>query len=78
MKKKFKQVNIYKKCFPGVNSNHLNNYILPTLCEDKPDSVIVHAGVNNIMNGTNHDDLVTQIENVCITCKKYGVKETVL
>ena len=57
-KKKLRHNEIYKNCFPGVNANHLNHYIIPTLSEDKPDTVIIHVGVNDIMNGTDRDDFI--------------------
>ena len=57
-KKKLKHNETYKKCFPGVNANHLNHHIIPTLSEDKPDTVIIHVGVNDIMNRTDRDDFI--------------------
>ena len=50
-KKKLRHNKIYKKRFPSVNANHLNHHIIRTLSEDKPGTVIVHVGVNDIMNG---------------------------
>ena len=73
MKKTVKHKEIYKKCFPGVNANHLNHYVLPKLSEDQPDAVIIHVGINDIINGTDHNDLVSQINNIALTCKNYGI-----
>ena len=52
-----RQNKIYKKCFPGVNADHLNHHIIPTLSEDKPDTGIIYVGVNE----TDRDDLILQI-----------------
>ena len=68
---------IYKKCFPGVNANHLNHPIIPKLSEDKLNTVIIHVGVNDIMNGTVRDDLILQTGRTGFTCKKYGVKNII-
>ena len=74
IKKKFRHNEIYKKCFSGVNANHLKHHIIQTLSEDKPDTVIIHVGVNDIMNGTDRDDLILQIGRIGLTCKNYGIK----
>ena len=66
---------IHKKCFPGVNANHLNHYIIPTMSEDKPDTVIIHVSVNDMMNGRDRDDLILRIGRIGFTCKNYRVKE---
>ena len=58
IKKKLRHNEIYKKSFLGVNANHLNHNIILTLSEDKLDTVIIHVGVNNMMNGTDRDDLI--------------------
>ena len=34
----------YRKSFPGVSSKDLTHHCLPTLQEDKPDSVIINVG----------------------------------
>ena len=69
---------IYKKCFPGVNVNHLNHHIIPTLSEDKPDTKIIHVGVSNMMNGTDRDYLILQTGRIRFTCKNYGVKNVII
>ena len=68
---------IYKKCFPGVNANHLKHHIIPTLNEDKPYTLIIHVGVNDIMNGTDRDNLVVQSGRIGFTCKNYGIKNII-
>ena len=78
IKKKLRHSEIYKKCFPGVNTNHLKLHIIPTLSEDKPDTVIIHVGVDDMMNGTDRDGLILQIGRIGFTCKNYGVKNVII
>ena len=48
IKRKFERNTIvYRRTFPGVSSVHMNHHIMPTLLEDNPDIVIVHAGIND-------------------------------
>ena len=74
IKKKLGHNEIYKKAFPGVNANRLNHQIIPALSEDKPVILVIHVGVNDIMNRTDSDDLILQIGRIGVTCKNYGVK----
>ena len=69
---------VYRKTFPGVNSLHLNHHILPTLREDKPDIVLVHVGINDLLNRCHHDDIVRNIQGISNTCKEYGVKDVII
>ena len=64
--------------FPGVNTNQLNHNIIPTLSEDKPDTVIIHVGVNDIMKRIDRDDLILQISKIGFTCKNYGVANIII
>ena len=48
IKRKFERNTIVcRRTFPGVSSVHMNHHIIPTLLEDNPDIVIVHAGIND-------------------------------
>ena len=47
-----------KNAFLVLTQSQLNHRIIPTLCKDKPDTVIIHVGVNDLMNGTDRDDLI--------------------
>ena len=38
----------YRKTFPGATVNELAHYGIPTLLEDKPDTVIIHIGINDL------------------------------
>ena len=48
------------------------------LSKDKPDNVIIHVGVNDMMNGTDRDDLIPQIGRIGFTYKNYGVKKVII
>ena len=64
--------------FPGVNANQLNHNIIPTLSEDKPDTVIIHVGVNDIMKRIDRDDLILQISKIGFTYNNYGVANIII
>ena len=69
---------VYRKTFPGVNSVHMNHHIIPTLLEDKPDIVIVHVGINDVLNRFNQDQIIKNIQQMCITCKNFNVNQVII
>ena len=60
--------------FSGANTKQLDHYILPPLVDDKPDAVIIHAGTNDILTNTNHEEIPRNIIKIGLNCKNYGVK----
>ena len=66
---------VYRNNFPGVNSVHMNHHIIPTLLEDKPDVVIVHVGINDVLNSFDQDKIIKNIQQVYITCKNFNVNQ---
>ena len=64
IKKKLRHNKICEKCFPGINANHLNHHIIQRLSEDKTDTVIIHVGVNDVINRTDHNNLILQIDRI--------------
>lgn len=38
------------KAFPGATIGRLDYYSKPTLVEDKPEIVLLHVGINNLLN----------------------------
>ena len=48
------------------------------LSKDKHDNVIIHVGVNDMMNGTDRDDLIPQTGRIGFTYKNYGVKKVTI
>ena len=69
---------VYRKTFPRVNSVHMNHNIIPTLLEDKPDIVIVHVGVNNVLRRYDQDQIMKNIQQIYITCKNFNVNQVII
>ena len=40
----------------------MNHHIIPTLLEDKPDIVIVHVGINDVLNRFDQDQIIKNIQ----------------
>ena len=62
----------YRKQFPGSTSHEIAHYIIPTLINDKPDMIVIHAGTNDLRN-TRKEEIVDSIMNIVGTYQKYGV-----
>ena len=73
-----KHKEIYTKYFPDVNVNELNHHIIPTVSDDRLGTVIIHVDVNDMLSGTDSDDLILQIGRVRFTCKNYKVKNIII
>ena len=60
------------KSFPGANVAHLNYYSNPTLTEEKPNVVVIHVGINNLLsaesNTMSDDDIADEIINLGVKC----------
>ena len=69
---------VYRKTFPGVNSVHMNHHIIPTLLEDKLDIVIVHVGINDVLNRFNQDQVIKNIQQMCINCKNFNITQVII
>ena len=79
IKRKFgRETIIYRKTFPGVNLVHMNHHIIPTLLEDKPDIVILHVGINDVLNRFDQGQIIKNIQQMYITCKKFNVSEVII
>ena len=69
----------YLKSFQGATANQLGHYTIPTLLEHKPDTVIIHVGVNDVLKARNENELdvnmvAEDIINVGLECSKHGVQ----
>ena len=69
--------------FSRVNIKRLDNFITPTLVEDRPDIVIIHIGSNDITHNTidqiDVKDIVNRIINIGKKCLAYEeVKEVII
>ena len=50
-------------------------YIIPTLIDDKPYTIIIHVGTNDILNYANHEYIAQSIIIIGLDCKNNSVKE---
>ena len=77
LRKKIKG-DFYFKCFSGANTKQLDPYVTPVLVEEKPQTVIIHIGSNDITKFNYHDvdvnDLANRILQVGLKCRYYGVE----
>ena len=69
----------YLKSFPGATARHLGHYTIPTMMEHKPDTVIIHVGINDVLKARNENELdvnkvAKDIINVGLECSKHGVQ----
>jgi len=65
--------------FPGATLRQLNYYVTPTLLYDSPDTVILHAGCNEINNKNMPCDVIaSNIINLANECQKNGVREVAI
>ena len=67
------------KIFPGASIGNLNYYINPTLEQEKPEVVVIHVGINDLLseNLSNASDQVIadQIIEIGKKCTHYGVEK---
>ena len=45
----------------------MNHYIIPILLEDSSDIVIVHVGINDVLNRCNKDQIIKSMQQIYIT-----------
>ena len=65
--------------FPGSSSKQMLHYIDIHLEEKSIDTVLLHVGVNDLLNGnsqSNIDNLMSNIHKVVEKCKRVGVRNT--
>ena len=85
---RFKELNNYIrngyakfKVFPGATVSNLSYYAKPTLDEEKPDVVMIHVGINNLLNqppNQSTDKIVDDIINMGRECVSYGVEKVMI
>jgi len=65
--------------FPGATIRQLHHYVLPTLTDDTPDTLILHAGCNDI-NDRNmlSETIASNIISLAKICRQNGVNEVVI
>ena len=64
--------------FSGANATQLRHYIIPTLVDDKLDTIVIHVGTNDILNHANHENIAHSITNIGLDCKNNGVNEVLI
>ena len=68
------------KCFPGATSKDLNYYVIPTLQNNSYDQVLIHVGINDLLNSDkpDHQSLSQNIMSVIQKCKDSGIAEIII
>ena len=56
----------------------MNYYVILELLEDKPDIVIVHVGTNDVLNRCDQDQIIKNMQQIYITCKKINVNQVTI
>ena len=73
---------VYFNVFRGETIKRLHHFLQPTLREDKPDTVLIHIGSNDIIPSKQHDlsvnDAVQRIIDVGSYCRECGVKDVII
>ena len=52
LKKNFKRDKVYFKCFGGANTKQLDHYVIPVLVDERPHTIVIHIGSDDITNDT--------------------------
>ena len=70
------------KSFPGATIKQLHHYSLPTLQDEKPEVVIIHVGINDLLsnnvNITPEKQIADEIISIGNTCVKNGVEKVLI
>ena len=61
--------------FSGTIVNRLRHNIIPTLMDDKLDTIVIHVGTNDISNHDNHGNIARSVINIGLDCKNNGFSE---
>ena len=56
----------------------MNHHVIPTLLEDKPDIVFLYVGINGVLNRFDQDQIIKNIQEMHITCKKFNVSRVII
>ena len=67
------------KSFPGSNANNMGHYAIPTLLDESPEIVVLHVGINDLLNFQENrlteKEIAERIMFVAQKCKEYGVEQ---
>ena len=69
---------MYFQYFSGANTKQLDHYVIPALVDEKPHTVLMHIGSNDITKFNYHDvdvnNFANRILQIGLKCRYYGVK----
>ena len=54
----------------------LHHYVIPSLLKEKPDTIVIHVGLNNITHRVFEDFNADKLADE-IMCRQYGVKDVI-
>ena len=67
--------------FGGAKTEHMKYYVIPSLRKQKPDTIGIHVGGNNInyenKSNVNVNELANNIMSLAMTCRDFGVTDVV-
>ena len=70
------------RVFPGSTTSTLGHYSIPTLIEENPEIVLIHVGINDILNmerkNVSEIEIAKNIVNIVNEYKKYGVEKVLV
>ena len=62
--------------FPGASTKQLQYYVMPTLTDDSPNRIVLHAGCNDVGDrNSTPEDIAKKIQELAMLCRSYGVNE---
>ena len=67
--------------FPGTTSKQLLQYLDVNLKMYSPDTVLIDAGINNVLNNnsqSNTKNVLSNIKYMADKCRKFGVKNILI
>ena len=74
---RIKKDKLYFKCFSRTNTKQLDHYAIPVLFDEKPQTVAIHIGSNDIFKFNYHNidvnDVASRILQIGLKCRSYGV-----
>ena len=65
----------YFRWFSGATSKQLDHYIIPSLVDDKSDTVIIHVGTNDILYNASYEDIARNIIKIASNYKSHSVND---
>ena len=66
-----------KRAYGGATASQLSYYVLATLNEDKPDTIIISAGTNNLSKRwwQTEEDIASEVMQIVHTCHRNHVRK---